>query len=154
MADRPIPPLASVGRRAAAILVDALVIYVIALAVANAIGATEGYTPTGIAFGTVGDVIFAVAVLAYFTLLESIVGATVGKLATGLRVRSASGGRVGMAQSLVRNILRVIDAIPFFVPFLLGAVVAWNTGRRQRLGDAVARSVVVEARGPAAAPST
>ncbi len=76
--------------------------------------------------------------------MEAGFGATVGKLAAGLRVLRVDGRDVGFGGSVVRNLLRLVDAFPFVIPFLLGAIFIWNTGRSQRLGDLAAHTVVVE----------
>jgi uncharacterized RDD family membrane protein YckC len=44
----------------------------------------------------------------------------------------------------VRNLLRIVDWLPFF--YVLGAAVIWATPRNQRIGDVAARSVVVRAK--------
>ncbi|MGZ8876324.1 MAG: hypothetical protein ACXW1F_07570 [Halobacteriota archaeon] len=41
--------------------------------------------------------------------------------------------------------LLIIDAIPFIIPFLLGAILIWTSDKRQRIGDRVAHTVVVKA---------
>jgi uncharacterized RDD family membrane protein YckC len=84
---------------------------------------------------------FAITV-AYFTLFESLFGATIGKFATGIRVRKADGSRLDFAPALIRNLLRIIDAI--FV-YLVGAIFVWTSPIKQRLGDRVAKTVVVTA---------
>jgi uncharacterized RDD family membrane protein YckC len=77
----------------------------------------------------------------YYWLLEGICGATLGKAIVGLRVRDKSGARCGLKPSLIRNVLRIIDALGVY---LLGFFVAVFSGLRQRLGDHLAGTVVVE----------
>jgi hypothetical protein len=36
------------------------------------------------------------------------------------------GTKIDYAGAAVRNILRVVDAIPFFIPYLLGAILIWT----------------------------
>jgi len=74
----------------------------------------------------------------YFVVLEATIGATVGKLLLGIRVRKADGKRIGLVAALIRNLLRVVDVCFGFVGFLLICV----TPRRQRLGDFAAGTVV------------
>jgi uncharacterized RDD family membrane protein YckC len=50
------------------------------------------------------------------------------------------GSDVTWAASVIRNLFRVIDG--FFL-YLVGAIIVWNSAKRQRLGDQVARTVVV-----------
>lgn len=78
--------------------------------------------------------------VAYGVLFESTLGATPGKLLTGIVVVSADGERAGPGAVLARNLLRMVDALGFY---LLGFVVLSFTSRRQRLGDLVGGTVVV-----------
>jgi len=81
---------------------------------------------------------------AYFTLFELISGQSLGKKAMGLRVVSVGGG-LTPRQALVRSLFRVIDGLPFVVPYLLGAVILVSTRKHQRLGDMAAGTLVVRA---------
>ena len=83
--------------------------------------------------------------LAYYTLMEGLLGATVGKFALGIRVVREDGSKVDLQAALVRSISRFVDAIPFFLPYLLGAIMIWTSPTRQRLGDRWAHTVVVRA---------
>ncbi len=47
------------------------------------------------------------------------------------------------ARSLVRNILRIIDYLPFF--YLIGFILIVTNSKKQRIGDMAARSIVVKA---------
>jgi uncharacterized RDD family membrane protein YckC len=80
---------------------------------------------------------------AYWIVLERMWGTTVGKRLFGLRVTSEDGKQITWGQSLGRNLMRLVDSIPFVVPYLLGFVVAVTDGERRRLGDRVAGTRVV-----------
>ncbi|MGA6947812.1 MAG: RDD family protein, partial [Solirubrobacterales bacterium] len=74
----------------------------------------------------------------YFAFCEWRWGQTIGKNAFGIEVRSLDGAeRLTFSQASARNLLRLID---FFV---IGEVMIVADGRRQRLGDKVANTVVV-----------
>jgi len=73
----------------------------------------------------------------------SEVGASLGKVLVGVRVRQANGGRLTVAGAAVRNLLRVVDALPYFIPYLVGSVAVARSAQRQRLGDRAADTVVV-----------
>jgi len=75
----------------------------------------------------------------FFEVLRQ--GQTPGKQVMGLRVVSADATPIGWNDSLVRNLLRVVDFLPFF--YLAGLVSLVVTRRFQRLGDLAANSVVV-----------
>ncbi len=68
-------------------------------------------------------------------------GRTPGKRAMGLRVVAANGAPVGWLAAFVRNLLRVVDMLPFGYAFGLLASLADPWGRR--LGDMVAGTLVV-----------
>ena len=69
--------------------------------------------------------------------------ATPGQRGMGLKVASVSGAPPRLPQSLIRNLLRTIDILPF--AYLTGLICALSNRRFQRLGDLVADTVVVYA---------
>jgi uncharacterized RDD family membrane protein YckC len=75
--------------------------------------------------------------------------ATPGKRAMGLRVVSESGGPASLGAVMLRNIARSADILPF--GYFTGLLVCLFTRRFQRLGDLVARTLVVYA-SPTAMP--
>ncbi len=70
-------------------------------------------------------------------------GQTPGKRALGLRVIQLDGAPVGLPESLVRNALRVVELPLGYAPAVLAVALS---GRRQRLGDLVAGTLVVQER--------
>lgn len=81
--------------------------------------------------------------IAYYVLFEAALGATPGKLVLGLRVRDTSGQKCTATAALIRNALRLVDAVPYVIPYLAGAIAIWNDGsRRRRIGDRVAGTIV------------
>ena len=131
-----------VGRRFLALLVD-LAISVAWLLLFLDVERSSGYIHVELLGGDA--VAYWAVSLAYVTIMEGLWGATVGKFATGLRVVGADGRKLGFGAAVARNLARVVDALPFYVPFLVGALSVWTSPARQRLGDRWARSVVVEA---------
>jgi uncharacterized RDD family membrane protein YckC len=75
-------------------------------------------------------------------------GRTPGKRALSLRVVDARGLPVSLYQSLVRNIVRVIDFAPAF--YGVGAAVSLFDPARRRLGDIVANTLVIRESQPLA----
>lgn len=135
--------LAGVGRRGIGILIDAAILYILTLIVAHLTGYDVGYSPVGFAFPVVGWVVWGISIYLYFVILEWAFGRTIGKACNGTRVRTTTGERLGLVASLIRNIMRLVDAIPYVpFPYLVGAISIWNTEHEQRLGDMLARSVV------------
>jgi len=90
------------------------------------------------------NIVFAINFLihfAYYVVMEWKLGATVGKLATGMRVRSINGEPINFKDSLIRNIMRIVDFLPVF--YFVAAISIWNSKTKQRLGDRLAKTVVV-----------
>jgi uncharacterized RDD family membrane protein YckC len=77
----------------------------------------------------------------YYTLFEAAAGATPGKLAVGLRVVRLDGRRPGLQAALIRNVLRIVDALFFY---LVAVVAVESSPYKQRLGDRVAGTSVVK----------
>ncbi|MGE0356967.1 MAG: RDD family protein [Burkholderiales bacterium] len=127
-----------VGRRAVAILIDMVLLFVAGYVIALATGAT---TPAGFNLqGGPAFLWFGVA-LAYYVVMEATSGATLGKRAMGLKVVKEGGEPLDWQASLVRNILRIVDGLFFY---LVGAIAVWVSKKRQRLGDMAAHTLVVK----------
>lgn len=78
----------------------------------------------------------------YPVVLEVLLdGQTLGKKALGLRVVNANGTPVTWLPSIVRNLLRFVDMMPFFYGFGVLSGLFDRYGRR--LGDLAAGTVVV-----------
>jgi len=76
----------------------------------------------------------------YGCLFEAACGATLGKILVGIRVvRTAPSS--ALAACALRNVLRIVDGLAFYV---VGTAVAACSDARQRLGDMVARTAVIE----------
>jgi len=68
-------------------------------------------------------------------------GQTLGKRVLGLRVMDEQALKLEFSQVVVRNLLRLVDALP--VLYLVGGISCVLTRRFQRLGDLVANTIVV-----------
>jgi len=128
-----------VGRRAVAVLIDSILLFVIGYLIAALAGQT-----TGMGFEIRGAPFFLWLAISigYFTVMEATKGATLGKLAMHLKVVKQGGEPIDWQASIVRNVLRIIDGIFFY---LVGAIVIWVSKNRQRLGDMAAHTIVVKA---------
>lgn len=85
--------------------------------------------------------LYFLAILAYYVLWEWKLGGTFGKLITGTRVVKSTGEPLDLKASLIRNVMRIVDFLPFF--YLVGAISIWNSKTKQRVGDRLAKTVVV-----------
>jgi len=84
----------------------------------------------------------SVIVLAYFVWLEAG-GGTLGKRVLGIKIVDAQGNKPGLGRSLARNLLRLLDALPLAIPYLLGVILVGKSPNKQRLGDKAAGTFVV-----------
>ncbi len=103
----------------------------------------------GSLFGLISqDVSMAFSVLSYFAvslgygfILEwTMNGQTLGKRLFRLRVMDAQGLSLTFSQVVIRNLLRLVDALPGF--YLLGGMTLLATKNSQRLGDLAAGTIV------------
>ena len=143
-----------VGRRFVAWIIDGLSA---GLAWVPFAQVESGDGVTSISWRGLDFVVPLLITLAYFVLLEGLAGATVGKFVLGIRVRGLDGSRIGLGPALVRNLARVVDALPYVIPYLVGGIAVIRSDTRQRFGDRWAKTVVVlvgsEGAGPAPEPA-
>lgn len=64
-------------------------------------------------FGTLWLVLYAALSYAYYVVLDTTRGATLGKTAMGLSIRGAAGGRPTPQEAAVRELVTVVGAVPF-----------------------------------------
>jgi uncharacterized RDD family membrane protein YckC len=142
----PTPEYATLQERAKALGIDALVwlAAVVPLAILfGGISSSNGLL--WIRFSGPPILMATVLWLVYMTLMETRYGASIGKRARGLRVVMEDGGQVTAEAALIRNLMRFLDAFPYVVPYLVGAVAISNSPTMQRLGDRTAETIVVVA---------
>jgi len=142
----------SVGVRFVAILIDTVIISIIGaiatLPLGTSTAATINQQTGAISIAPVywiAIIIELIITFLYFTILEGRYGQTVGKIVLKLKVLKADGSPINYKDAGIRTILRIIDDVPFIVPYLLGAILIWSSDTKQRLGDRVAHTVVVQA---------
>jgi len=146
-----------VWRRIAAFLIDALVLAVIAIPFLEFTRDTTVQNGNELQTFRVGmdgvrPLIWSAAGFIYFVGMESILAATLGKLVLGIRVTRQDGCPCSFASVLVRNLMRIADAFPYVIPYLVGFVVLAATDGQRRLGDMVAGTTVVRVEESVAAP--
>ncbi len=129
-----------VGRRAVAVIIDAIPLFIVGYLIAAVTGQT---TPDGFNLQGAPAFLWIGIVLAYYIVMEALWGATLGKRAMNLKVVKESGEPVDWQASIVRNIMRIVDFIVFY---LIAAIAVWVSKSRQRLGDMAAHTLVVKAR--------
>lgn len=147
-------PLAGVGSRCMALVLDTLIQVGIALALLALWGMLALWAPSlGTSYGSAAGLwIGAVLIFAlltvyygYFAFFEAIWnGQTPGKRAAHIRVIQESGRPLQVWQSIARNLLRIVDQLPGF--YAVGMASALISRQNRRLGDFVAGTVVVHER--------
>ena len=139
-------------RRLLALIADTLVISILDAIVNATFGVTRvtgGVVPS-MASGsfasfttqtTVDWIWLALLWVAYYAVLEGLFGATPGKGLAGLRVTDLEGRGIGWQAAILRNLARLLDALPFL--YLLGGILTLSSRQHQRLGDRFAGTLVV-----------
>ena len=143
-------PLAGIGSRFIAILVDYLiwgfVFLILGLLAAIIIPALHFFGGVS-ANWAIGIAVLIVFLLqwGYFALFEAFGnGRTPGKRVAHIRVIHQSGRGINFVEALARNLVRFVDAAPSF--YAMGVVTMFLSRRSQRLGDMVAGTLVVRDR--------
>jgi len=142
-------PLAGPGPRLYAMLLDTAIV----LAGVNGLGYLVYWIfakEPGFGVMTITIAEFAIG-FAYGALLEGFWnGQTIGKRLFHLRVIDQSGLPLRIEQAWVRNLMRVVDALP--LAYLIGGISVLSSPIMQRFGDRVAGTLVVR-ENPLAAPA-
>jgi uncharacterized RDD family membrane protein YckC len=134
----------SVGRRFVAWVVDLLIMGGVLAALgdyADGPGSQASWQVSWLGWRYV--LAFLVVPASYLVLFEWLLSATPGKFLVGIRVRTEQGARIGFVQSVARNLARLIDALPYVIPYLVAAFAISGSPTRQRLGDRWAKTVVI-----------
>jgi uncharacterized RDD family membrane protein YckC len=133
------------GRRIVQYLIDAFLVSLIPSLVSIPFDASSR-TSIRVLGGIISFVLFVLIGLWYWVIRpHSKNGQTFGMQLLSLRVISKDGSRASMAQLFVRWICLIFDAIPYTWPFtgLVGFIVILCSRRRQRIGDHLAKTLVI-----------
>ena len=153
-------PVAGIGSRFLAALVDFVVLIVLLLVIGTigslgmavlvgAVFAIGGNSPSnqslGLIIGAFAVLVWFVMIWGYFVFFELLWhGQTPGKRWLGLRVIKEGGYPVGLPEVVIRNIVRFVDFLPFY--YIVGVIVMFVDSRSRRLGDLAAGTLVVRER--------
>lgn len=130
-----------VGIRFVALFIDGLIFLIVSYMLAFVMGTTRQH---GFHLEGLGFFVNSILGFCYYVFFEGKLGATLGKMAIGLKVIKIDGSPCDIQAAAIRNILRIIDALPF--AYLIGAISIWISDLNQRLGDRVAGTTVVRAK--------
>jgi len=133
--------VAGLGTRTIAQVLDLLIVFGILIAVYFvAIAALVVGTDAATLIFLIGSF---VVIFGYFWVSEALwSGQTVGKKALRLRAVGDRGEPLTFAQAGIRNIVRIVDFLPY--GYGVGLVVLFANGKGKRLGDLAAGTVVVK----------
>ncbi len=141
--------IASLGKRLAALVLDIVPLFVLSTAIVTPLAPPVPMTnvdmrelvahpPDAVAYAMVLGITLVVI---YGIFMEHRYGATLGKMALGLRVVGEGGRPCKLIEILQRNIVKGVELLWMPFPLLLPLL----TRYRQRLGDMVAHTTVVDA---------
>jgi uncharacterized RDD family membrane protein YckC len=152
--------LAGVGSRFLAAAVDTLIQTALLILIVIAAAAAGGWAAVSGALRDLGDAptssptvwLVALFLIGTFLLLWGYYvafellwnGQSPGKRLFHLRVLRDNGYPIGFVESLVRNLVRLLDFLPFYYGF--GVVAMLVDSRSRRLGDLAAGTIVVKER--------
>jgi uncharacterized RDD family membrane protein YckC len=140
-------PVAGIGYRCLAYLADLCLLFLFwvvayftfTLLVSDVLGFFQGLSGFAQTLLVVG--VFATQWV-YWTLAEVLMGGqTPGKRLVGIRVVRVDGSPVGVLESAVRNLVRVVDSLPGI--YAVGCLSVLLTRQHRRLGDLLAGTLLV-----------
>lgn len=82
-----------------------------------------------------------IGLIIYFIIAESLYGQTIGKKLFKMRVAMMDGSKCTIKGAVIRNIGRILDLL--LGNYLLGMILIIFTPKKQRVGDLLASTVVV-----------
>src|SRR5699024_2594216 len=140
--------LAGLGSRAAAQLIDLLLLFIVQILIAIVL-----FLATVNNLWTASEsVIFAIIIIVIFVLQFGYFlfseyfwsGKTIGKHFLGIRVVQENGHNITFLSSVIRNCLRLIDMLP--TSYAIGIICIFTHSKHKRLGDMAAGTLVVHER--------
>jgi uncharacterized RDD family membrane protein YckC len=140
--------LARLGDRIVATFLDGILLFPFFWLAGSCIGVWLGLYDNGNTSLNGGPALLALALfvflwIAFYVIAEAWFRSTFGKHVMAIEVSSTLRTPITLSQSIIRNVLRPVDAIGFY---LLGFIVAASSKQNQRIGDIVAQTIVCERR--------
>ena len=140
-------------KRFLALVIDKLILGVVSLIVIVPFIAMVGVSAflehdigdsIGLLFALISAYFFLILIVViidwlYFAIMESTRGATLGKMALGIKVTDMSGGMISFGRATGRYFAKIISGIILYI----GYVMAGFTQQKQALHDIIAGTLVV-----------
>ena len=135
--------IAGLGTRAIAQIIDLLIVSLVEVAVLFFGFGAGTLSNSSTVAGLVIIVLSFINVFGYFWVSEALwSGQTVGKKVFRLRAVGDRGEPLTFMQAGVRNIVRIVDFLPY--GYGIGMIVLFANGKGKRLGDLAAGTLVVK----------
>ncbi len=135
-------------QRVEAFLIDGAIISGIALffyyilAALGAFGLTDVFGEQNLIWFSAFIMWLWVAQAIYFSIFEGWRGQSPGKKLVGIKVTTDERGKCGYMDAFTRNVVRLLDMVLFF--YAVSLVFMSRYPKRQRIGDLVAKTVVLK----------
>ncbi len=84
--------------------------------------------------------IILLIVFLYFIIMEATTGKTIGKYIVKTKVVNKDGKKISWKQSIVRNLMRAVDGVFFY---MIGFIAIYASKNNQRLGDMISKTYVI-----------
>lgn len=131
--------LAKKRNRIVAFIVDATIYFIVFIIFGIFFGVEK---VDGSGFNIIGFPAFVLFIVSLFLwpLSESFSGQTIGKRLVGLKVVDELFNEIKTRQAIIRFLFGYIDLCVFFI----GLIVASTNNKNQRIGDLVAKTIVID----------
>ena len=131
--------IASIRYRVLAFVIDYLIFITIFYAMCVFYGQPS---EDGIGYQLNGTPAFIMMLIGFFLwpFSEAYSGQTIGKRLVGIKVVNENFREIKTSQAFIRFIFGLID----FSCFFLGLIVAYNNKNNQRIGDQIAKTLVID----------
>jgi uncharacterized RDD family membrane protein YckC len=139
---------ANKGARWFAALIDFFIIAIFAFILLYCFGVKTTEANGSVSYHVEGFNAFLTYFVPWFIILPLIEGInngqSIGKAIFGIRSTLADGSPITFSAAVVRHLLDFVDYMPFFG--MVGLIVAGNSAHQQRVGDMVAKTIVIKAK--------
>ncbi|GGG78812.1 RDD family protein [Paenibacillus radicis (ex Gao et al. 2016)] len=126
-------------RRLAAILIDSMIILLPITPIFIYFVVTHNHMDDLLGMNDILRILISISpIIIYQIVCELLFKRSFGKMIMGLRIVSLDGGELKFWQIILRNVMRIVDHGLF-----MGVILIFITKKKQRLGDLLARTVVV-----------
>lgn len=117
-------------RRFLALIIDGLILSIVGGIVGGLLASVVG---------DIGEYVNTPLNIAYATVMVGILGATVGKMALGVKVVRTDGSPVSLGRAALRSVMAIISAMII----LIGYLIMLGSDKKQTLHDRVADTIVI-----------